>query len=61
MLYTATGCLDLGYTEGCCVYSETEFCTLDLIGINDCTCDDLCYTFEDCCPDILSSCPPREK
>lgn len=58
---TVTGCVDLGYTGGCCVYNGTgdDSCTLDLAG-EDCDCSELCYTLGNCCPDILLSCPPRE-
>ena len=55
----ATGCVELGYTDGCC---ELGGCTLNLPGTaDDCFCNELCYSLENCCQDILHSCPPREK
>ena len=60
--YTATGCVGLGYSDGCCVDSggEGSSCTLDLAGSEeDCDCSEQCYTLGNCCPDILLSCPPR--
>lgn len=62
ILHTATGCMELGYTDGCCVFDYgVEECNLDLPGAEDCYCDEACYQFGGCCPDILSTCPPREK
>ena len=38
--------LNLNYS-GCCVFSLSPSCTN-----NGCFCDQMCYTFNDCCSDI---------
>ena len=42
-------CTSLNIT-GCCTGSESE-CHVDTL---DCYCDQTCYDYDDCCPDIAS-------
>ena len=61
IISTATGCVDLGYTDGCCIPNTETNCTLDVLSADDyCLCSEECYSLGNCCQDILHSCLPRE-
>ena len=57
IFYTlAQTCTEAGKDPGCCIFSQTHSCFVEIGGGGrGCYCDSFCTVFDDCCKDVDTS------